>query len=88
MFIWTRVKKEEFRSDEVDAVTVGDVDCNSLQDQQALSQFSALGKRAISKLNLTEVKKRLNLQAFTTNSITTFKLVLSFYQIMTQVVSL
>jgi hypothetical protein len=43
--------------------------------------------RYISRINVTEVKKKIDLQAFTTNSITSFKLILSFYQIMTQVVS-
>lgn len=43
--------------------------------------------RYISKINVAEVTKKIDLQAVTTNSITTFKLILSFYQIMTQVVS-
>jgi hypothetical protein len=61
---------------------------NNDENETQNSRFLSLRPlRYISTINVTDVKKKIDIQAVTTNSITSFKLLLSFYQIMTQVVS-
>ena len=71
--------------------------CDEMINDTSRSTTSGTGKTAsiytlkpiryIAKLNVAEMANKIDLQTFTTNSITTFKLLLSFYLIMTQVVS-
>ncbi len=89
-FLWRSVKDMEKtpvcrESSPVRPSTKGE-QASDVEDNGLMKAFSPI-RYISSRISVEEVAKKIDLQAFTTNSITSFKLILSFYQIMTQVVS-